>query len=193
MATEHDRAVLNSILDPSLPLGDVMNFEAPQEEILSIDPDEPAESDSEECRRSRQLERDAVQAAEAGDHQTALRLLTEAVSAAPQRPSPYNNRAQLYRLMHRNDDALSDADRAVELSGGRGLAGRQALCQRGQLHQLAGQQERALDDYRRAAALGSRFAKTQLVALNPYAALCNRMLGEVIGRLQRGEPDEPKS
>ena len=50
----------------------------------------------------------------------------------------------------------------MELSGGRGLAGRQALCQRGQLHQLAGQQERALDDYRRAAALGSRFAKTQV-------------------------------
>ena len=33
----------------------------------------------------------------------------------------------------------------------------------------------------------------QLVALNPYAALCNRMLGEVIGKLQRGETDEPKS
>ena len=39
MATEHDRAVLNSIMDPSLPLGDVMNFEAPPEEISSIEPD----------------------------------------------------------------------------------------------------------------------------------------------------------
>ena len=39
MATEHDRAVLNSILDPSLPLGDVMNFEAPPEESAIIEPD----------------------------------------------------------------------------------------------------------------------------------------------------------
>ena len=50
----------------------------------------------------------------------------------------------------------------MELSGGRGLAGQQALCQRGQLRQLAGEQEQALDDYRRAAKLGSRFAKTQV-------------------------------
>ena len=62
-------------------------------------------------------------------------------------------------------DALCDADRAVDLSGGRGLAGRQALCQRGQLRQLAGQQEQALDDYRRAAKLGSQFAKTQVPTL----------------------------
>lgn len=192
MATEHDKAVLNSILDPSLPLGDALNFEAP-EEISSIESDDAAESDSEECRRSRQLERDGVQAAEAGRHEEALQLLTEAVTAAPHRASPHNNRAQLHRLLHRNDEALCDADRAVELSAGRGLAGRQALCQRGQLRQLAGQQEQALDDYRRAAKLGSHFAKTQLVALNPYAALCNRMLGEVMGKLQRGETDEPKS
>ena len=50
----------------------------------------------------------------------------------------------------------------MELSGGRGLAGRQALCQRGQLRQLAGQQEQALEDYRQAAQLGSKFAKTQV-------------------------------
>ena len=63
----------------------------------------PAESDSVECQKSRQLERDGVQAAEDGKHEEALRLFTEAITTAPQRASPYNNRAQLYRLMHRND------------------------------------------------------------------------------------------
>ncbi|XP_037075830.1 tetratricopeptide repeat protein 36-like [Pollicipes pollicipes] len=95
--------------------------------------------------------------------------------------------------MHRNNEAMGDAERAVELSEARGLAGRQALCQRAQLHQLAGQQELALDDYRRAAQLGSQFAKTQLVALNPYAALCNRMLSEVMSKLREGEVSGPKT
>ena len=70
---------------------------------LPLLPTGPAESDSEESKRSQQLERDGVQAAEAGNHEEALRLLTEAVVTAPQRPSPYNNRAQVYRLMHRKE------------------------------------------------------------------------------------------
>ncbi|XP_037075778.1 tetratricopeptide repeat protein 36-like isoform X2 [Pollicipes pollicipes] len=193
MSTEHDKAVLNSILDPTLPLGDVSNFDSLPSEISAIELDGPAESDSPESQRSRELELQAVRTAEEGDQEAALRLLTEAVTLAPQRASPYNNRAQLLRLMHRNNEAMGDAERAVELSEARGLAGRQALCQRAQLHQLAGQQELALDDYRRAAQLGSQFAKTQLVALNPYAALCNRMLSEVMSKLREGEVSGPKT
>ena len=33
-----------------------------------------------------------------------------------------------------------------------------------------------MDDFRAAAALGSGFAKSKLVELNPYAAMCNAML-----------------
>lgn len=44
-------------------------------------------------------------------------------------------------------------------------------------------------DFEAAAKLGSEFAKAQLVQMNPYAALCNRMLRDVMGKLERGESD----
>lgn len=44
-------------------------------------------------------------------------------------------------------------------------------------------------DFETAANLGSRFAKQQLVAINPYAAMCNSMLTEMVTKLRRGEPE----
>ena len=40
-----------------------------------------------------------------------------------------------------------------------------------------------------AAKLGNRYAGKQVVAMNPYAALCNQMLSEAcaFGKLRRGE------
>jgi len=38
------------------------------------------------------------------------------------------------------------------------------------------QDDKAREDFTRAAKAGSSFAKSQLVALNPYAAMCNAML-----------------
>lgn len=43
----------------------------------------------------------------------------------------------------------------------------------------------ARDDFARAADLGSKFAKSQLVELNPYAALCNQMLRKVMSDLKQ--------
>ena len=45
-------------------------------------------------------------------------------------------------------------------------------------------------DFEKAALLGSSFARNQLVAMNPYAAMCNKMLADVIGKLQRGDPED---
>ena len=56
-----------------------------------------------------------------------------AAEVAPGRPSVYNNRAQLHRLMGRPDLALDDLNRAIDLSGGRGRSACQAFCQRGEL------------------------------------------------------------
>nr|XP_013798938.1 PREDICTED: tetratricopeptide repeat protein 36 [Apteryx mantelli mantelli] len=44
-------------------------------------------------------------------------------------------------------------------------------------------------DFARAARLGSAFARRQLVLMNPYSALCNQMLCEMLGRLRN--PDGP--
>lgn len=80
--------------------------------------------------------------------------------------------------------ALEDLDRAIALSGGTGQAACQALVQRGLLRRLACQDDEARADFEKAAALGSAFARQQAVALNPYAALCNKMLSEVINKLR---------
>ena len=48
-------------------------------------------------------------------------------------------------------------------------------------------EDAAIEDFKRAADLGSEFAKVMVVQLNPYAALCNQMLREVIGKIKTGE------
>lgn len=50
------------------------------------------------------------------------------------------------------------------------------------------QDAEARADFEKAAALGSEFARQQAVILNPYAALCNKMLTEVINKLRN--PDQ---
>lgn len=83
--------------------------------------------------------------------------------------------------------AVQDLDRAIALSGKTGRSACQALVQRGLLRRLACQNDEARADFERAAALGSEFARQQAVLLNPYAALCNKMLSEVINKLRNPE------
>lgn len=80
--------------------------------------------------------------------------------------------------------ALQDLDQAISLSGGTGRSACQALVQRGLLRRLVCQNDGARADFEKAAALGSEFARQQAVLLNPYAALCNKMLSEVINNLR---------
>ena len=48
-----------------------------------------------------------------------------------------------------------------------------------------GSEEEALQCFRIAAALGNHFAKQQTISLNPYAAMCNKMLAEVFETLKK--------
>ena len=85
--------------------------------------------------------------------------------------------------------AINDLNEAITLSHGKGRAASQAYCQRGLINLLNHRELEAKQDFESAARLGSRFAKSQLVQMNPYAAMCNKMLRDVIGKLQRGEAD----
>ena len=60
------------------------------------------------------------------------------------------------------EEALADLHKAVDLSGGRGRAAEQALCQRGIIWRVKGEEEKALEDFKKAAKLGSRFAQKQV-------------------------------
>ncbi|KAM9732873.1 tetratricopeptide repeat protein 36 [Menidia menidia] len=185
MASAHDRAVLQAIFNPTAPFGDIPALN--QEEELT---DDDSGFDRELLRRVRELERGGVSAAEAGDLNAALQLFSEAIQLLPQKASAYNNRAQALRLQGDAPGALQDLDRAINLSGNSGRTCCQALVQRGLLRRLLNQNEAAREDFERAAALGSEFARQQAVVLNPYAALCNRMLSDVINKLRNPEVSE---
>ncbi|XP_057897405.1 tetratricopeptide repeat protein 36 isoform X1 [Melospiza georgiana] len=132
----------------------------------------------------RELELQGVSAAESGDISTALERFSEAIRLLPERASGYNNRAQALRLRGDVAGALQDLDAAIRLSRGRGRAACQSFVQRGLIHRLQARDEDARRDLERAARLGSAFARQQLVLLNPYSALCNQMLCEMLGRLR---------
>ncbi|MEQ2280503.1 Tetratricopeptide repeat protein 36 [Ameca splendens] len=179
MASAHDKAVLQAIFNPTTPFGDVPGLNQ-EEELI----DDDSGFDTELLKQVKELEMRGVSAAETGELQAALQLFSQAVHILPQRASAYNNRAQALRLLGDTAGALQDLDRAVSLSGGSGRSACQALVQRGLLRRLACQNDEARMDFEKAAALGSEFAHQQAVLLNPYAALCNKMLAEVINNLR---------
>ncbi|XP_061576425.1 tetratricopeptide repeat protein 36 [Cololabis saira] len=185
MTSAHDKAVLQAIFNPSTPFGD--NPGLYQEDELT---DDDSGFDTELLRQVKELEMRGVSAAEAGDLQAALQLFSQAIRILPARASAYNNRAQALRLQGDAAGALQDLDRAITLSGGAGRTACQALVQRALLRRLECQNDDARADFERAAALGSEFARQQAVVLNPYAALCNKMLSEVINKLRNPQAPE---
>jgi len=52
---------------------------------------------------------------------------------------------------------------------------------------VSGDEKGSLEDLKKASHLGSEFAKTRLIALNPYAAMCNAMMTEMMTKIRRGE------
>ncbi|XP_063363811.1 tetratricopeptide repeat protein 36 [Cydia amplana] len=170
--SDHDKAVLRSIFDPTATIADVdVNEDTFEEE------DDEATTDAE--KQSVQLCAQGVRLANEGKLDEALEVLSKGVKLAPERASAYNDRAQLLRLMKKDDEAMADLDRALHLTAGRKTKARAlALCQRGVLLRKRGDDARPV--FLEAAKLGSGFAKKQVVELNPYAALCNQMLSEVM-------------
>ncbi|KAK5980540.1 Tetratricopeptide repeat protein 36 [Trichostrongylus colubriformis] len=181
MTTENDRAVLNHILNPLMPTTDAMNLEG------AIADDAPISDDG--IEESRLLEKEGIQFAESGHVHKAIEKFNEAIEKCPVNPSAYNNRAQAQRLVGKPDEALLDLNQAISLSGGVGRSACQAFVQRAMIHRLYGDDDLARADFQKAAELGSSFAKMQVIALNPYAAMCNKMLSEVFKDLKKGKSD----
>ncbi|KJE96340.1 hypothetical protein CAOG_06680 [Capsaspora owczarzaki ATCC 30864] len=63
---------------------------------------------------------------------------------------------------------------------------RQAYVQRALVRQLLQLDADSKADHRRAAELGSDFSRTELVNSNPYAAMCNAMMGQYLATLKGG-------
>ncbi|XP_045609957.1 tetratricopeptide repeat protein 36 homolog [Procambarus clarkii] len=181
MSSAGDRAILNSIFNPLLPVGECVYEEDIPQELQDYEDISP------ENEEAKDLEVKGVKAAEAGNVEAAVGFFNQAIEIAPARASGYNNRAQAFRLQGKVEEAMTDINTAVQLSQGKGRAACQAYTQRAMIHRLHGNDDQARQDFQAAGNLGSEFAKAQLVQMNPYAALCNKMLHDVIGKLQRGE------
>lgn len=81
--------------------------------------------------------------------------------------------------------AVEDLTKAIELSKDTHLLTKcRAYCQRGIIKRKLNDNESARDDFNEAAKLGSKFARQQLVDINPYAQLCNQMVKQLIGDLK---------
>lgn len=182
--SSHDKDVLTRIFNPSLPYGDTV-----EEDVQIVPADEEVET--EQVKEAKRLELEGVKAAESGNLDRALELLNQAVTLAPEHASSYNNRAQALRLQGDTAGAVQDLNKAIELSRGQGKVACQAFTQRGLIKRLEEDEEGSKEDLKNAANLGGQFAKQLLISMNPYAALCNQMLGEVIGKLRSGEGDLP--
>jgi len=174
--TEKDEEVLHRIFNPQLPFG----FDDESNSVQQENDSDIEVGETEAVAEAKRLEVLGVQAASDGDLEGAVDLFTQAILKAPERPSCYNNRAQALRLLRNITGALVDLNKALELSEGRGRAARQAFTQRGLLRRLQDDVSGAEDDFKHASALGSDFAKTQIIAMNPYAALCGAAVCEMM-------------
>ncbi|XP_031354339.1 tetratricopeptide repeat protein 36 homolog [Photinus pyralis] len=177
--SSHDKAVLNCLFNPNLPLDQAYNEDL-NENIKDEEPNTP------DVIKSKELEAHGIKLAEASKFEEALTTLSEAIRTSPQRASIYNNRAQVHQFMRNSTRAFDDLTMAIDL-GSKNSQKRtlcQAYCQRGLLYRKDEKIELAKEDFEKAASLGSLFAKNQLIELNPYAALCNQMLRKAFENLK---------
>lgn len=92
-----DLQILDLIFDQSKSEDLVRNCTQPIHDDVDIKDDE--EENTEEIKSSKKCETEGVVLAEAAKFDEALNKFNKAIEIAPNRPSPYNNRAQLYRFL----------------------------------------------------------------------------------------------
>ncbi|KAF7280750.1 tetratricopeptide repeat protein 36 homolog [Rhynchophorus ferrugineus] len=173
---DYDKAVLTCVFNPNLPI-----------EEVEVNPTAELK-DEEQCTslnlQTQQIEIEAIRLAECGKLEDALNLINSAIELAPERPSLYNNKAHMLQYLRRFDDAFETLTLCIALCTQKHRKTlSQACAQRGVLHKRAKRLKEARMDFEEAAKLGSTFAKSQLIDLNPYAAICNQMLRQVMDEL----------
>ncbi|KAG4074987.1 hypothetical protein HA402_014566 [Bradysia odoriphaga] len=178
--SDRDKMILEAIFTPTQ-IGSDVSFSYDEE--LPVELKDPIEELNEAVIESMDLEAKAIIAAQENRYDDALNLFGKAIDMTPTRASLYNNRAQTMRLLNDDAGALADLNKALELASP-GRTKCQALCQRGLLFRKQEKLDEAKLDFTEAVKLGSKFAKSQLIEINPYAALCNQMLREAFDKLK---------
>jgi tetratricopeptide (TPR) repeat protein len=116
-----------------------------------------------------------VERAEGGDLQEALEMFTSITVDNPKYPSAFNNRAQIYRLMARDQEALKDLNHCISLNPPNTIL-RQAYTQRSVIYKQMDNLKASDEDLLKAAQCGSVEAKCLVKEKNPFAKMCNQVI-----------------
>eukprot|EP00127_Corallochytrium_limacisporum_P001461 Clim_evm14s57 gene=Clim_evmTU14s57 len=134
----------------------------------------------------------AVALAEAEKYDEALDVFNSIINQAPDYASALNNRAQTLRLMRKEQEAMADLDKAVDIAKSECVK-REALTQRAMLKRLLENNDGAMQDFRKAADMGEEVAQQELIKDNPYAKMCSAMVNQVMGAYRPGSKLAPDS
>lgn len=127
----------------------------------------------------------AIQLAEIKNIDQALEQIKLVCSQFPNHPSPQNNQAQILRLLHKNEQAMEVLDSLIVRFSPAHFPTvlRQAHAQRAWLRLLKDELADARADFQRSFELGNLDAGKMIKRCDPYAAMCNSMLAEVMQKL----------
>ena len=182
-----DTDILSYLLSPSLQHGPVVrSSDVTDEELGGGGP----VIDESLLTSLRKMQSEGIRAADDERYDDAVHVFTGMIALCPQHAAAYNNRAQCYLLLHRDNEALLDLDASIQHAHTDRLTLRQSLTQRGLLYRRQGRDDEARADFGLGARLGSGVCREQLVAMNPYAAMCNAMLTRAMTELREGSEDD---
>jgi len=176
MLSANDANTLNFIFNPTdgipkPPIQDKEKASVYGDKLGTVDLDHVI---AEECK--------AVHLAEQGQFEESEGILTGLIELCPKYASAYNNRAQVRQFRGNKEGAMDDLNVAIELAEDLDDQAtlRQAHTQRGMLYKYCEKEDQCVEDFNIAAKLGSTLAKQELASRNPYAAMCNKMLSDVM-------------
>ncbi|KAL0092284.1 hypothetical protein J3Q64DRAFT_1718430 [Phycomyces blakesleeanus] len=171
-----DDAVLELIFNPDvqgLPL-DSINQSITNTSVCTLSPGRLEEL--------KHLEKDAIKLAEKNETGGALELLNRCIEMEPTYGSAYNNRAQLYRMVHKNDEALHDLNKVISLAEGQPKILKQAYTQRAIIKRQNGDILGSKEDFAIGAKYGNSVARNITIQDNPYAKMCNQVMLQVMSQ-----------
>uniref|UniRef100_A0A183C2X6 TPR_REGION domain-containing protein n=1 Tax=Globodera pallida TaxID=36090 RepID=A0A183C2X6_GLOPA len=180
MSSKRDKNVVNLILNPTLPFGIEQREEA----------NECKSDDEEKCsklpnyRQSEALSLEGVNLAEKGNFENAMEKFDEAIKV---RVFLKNLGLHLNKIgLSRKCVALQQQSPIVSVAFQNSRSSSRSRESFG-IVWGKGPNRGPIVDFEQAAKLGSKFAKNQLIAMNPYAAMCNKMLSEMMSKFRREE------
>ncbi len=125
-----------------------------------------------------QLELVGVRQAENEDIYDSITTFNQLIKECPTYYSAYNNRAQSFRLLNKNDNALQDLDFVIENCKDKDVL-KQSYIQRAILLKPL-KPDASYSDFCKAANLGQEIAQRAVIEENPLKKLCSSMVQQVM-------------